>query len=192
MRRLTKGARGHATAVIVAGLAALALALGGLHLRNASRSTSIAQVELPAGPSLLVMPFDSLSEGDDARLYAAGLTEEVLTQLSRFKDLTVLGRETMPADPGGMVSASIARERSARYALTGSLRVSGSELRVTSRLLDTGTGAVLWAQTYAEDLQVKALFAIQENIAHQMVTAVAQPYGVVFRVGPAEDRQPGA
>ena len=65
--------------------------------------------------------------------------------------------------------------------VTGSLRLSGPEVRVTSRLVDTGTGTVLWAQTYEEDLRAKELFAIQEDIAQQVATAVAQPYGVVFR-----------
>ena len=65
--------------------------------------------------------------------------------------------------------------------MTGSLRISGAELRVTSRLVDTGTGTVLWAQTYEDDLRAKELFAIQEDIAQRVATTVAQPYGIVFR-----------
>ena len=159
--------------VVTVGLIALVGGQGWLHLRTALRPALTTEAGLPAGPTLLVMPFESLSEGDEAKLYAAGVTDEILTQLSRFKDVAVLGRETMPGVPRGTGSTSIARELSARYALTGSLRVSGSELRVTSRLLDTGTGAVLWAQTYNEDLRTRALFAIQEEIAHRVVTAVA-------------------
>ena len=128
-----------------------------------------------------MLPFASLGEGDEARLYAAGVTEEILTQLSRFKDLAVLGRETTRSVPATVDAGSIARELAARYALTGSLRISGPEVRVASRLVDTGTGTVLWAQTYEEDLRAKELFAIQEDIALRVATAVAQPYGVVFR-----------
>jgi adenylate cyclase len=54
-------------------------------------------------------------------------------------------------------------------------------VRVASRLIDTRTGTILWAQTYEEDLRAKELFAIQEDIARRVATAVAQPYGVVFR-----------
>jgi TolB-like protein len=127
------------------------------------------------------MPFASLSEGDEARLYAAGLTEEILTQLSRFKELTVLGRETTRSIPAAADWASIPRELAVRYVLAGSLRVLGPEVRVTSRLVDTDTGAVLWAHTYAENLRAKDLFAIQEDMARQVTTAVAQPYGIIFR-----------
>ena len=109
------------------------------------------------------------------------MTEEILTQLSRFKDLAVLGEKTTRSVPTTADSATIARELAARYWVTGSLRISGPEVRVTSRLVDTGTGTVLWAQTYEEDLRAKELFAIQEDIAQQVATAVAQPYGVVFR-----------
>ena len=91
------------------------------------------------------------------------------------------GRKDDAERPGDRRSGSIARELAARYVVTGSLRISGSEMRVTSRLVDTGTGTVLWAQTYEENLRAKELFAIQEDIAQQVATAVAQPYGVVFR-----------
>ena len=127
------------------------------------------------------MPFDSLGEGDEATLYAAGVTEEILTKLSRFKDLAVLGGKSARSLPATADPQSIARELAARYLVTGSLRLSGPEMRVTSRLVDAGTGTVLWAQTYEENLRAKELFAIQEDIAQQVATAVAQPYGVVFR-----------
>ena len=68
-----------------------------------------------------------------------------------------------------------------RYVLAGSLRVSGRQLRVASRLVDAKTSAVLWGQTYEEDLRAKDLISIQEDIARQVVATVAQPYGVVFQ-----------
>ena len=179
--RFAGSARWCAPMVVVAGLAVLAVVLGLLHLRPTQKPAAIAETAVPDSPTLLVMPFASLSEGDEARLYAAGVTEEILTQLSRFKDVAVLGRETTRSVPVTVDPASIARELAARYVLTGSLRVSGPEVRVSSRLMDNGTGTVLWAQTYEEDLHAKELFAIQEDIARRVATAVAQPYGVVFR-----------
>ena len=167
--------------VILAGLAFIAGVLGLLTLHRPPVSVPVAESAVPDQPTLLVVPFTSLGDRDDARLYAAGVTEEILTQLSRYKDLAVLGRETTHSVASAGDAGSIARELAARYALSGSLRISGSEVRVASRLVDTDTGTVLWAQTYEEDLRAKELFAIQENIALRVATAVAQPYGVVFQ-----------
>ena len=179
--RFATPARSRAATVGLAGLTAAAVVLGLEYLRPAPQPAAIAETATPDSPTLLVLPFASLGDGDVARLYAAGVTEEILTQLSRFKDLAVLGRETTRSVSATMDAGSIAGELAARYALTGSLRISGSEVRVASRLVDTGTDTVLWAQTYEEDLRAKELFAIQEDIALRVATAVAQPYGVVFR-----------
>jgi adenylate cyclase len=170
-----------ATTALLAGLAILAVIVGLLRLHPAPQAVAIAEATLPDEPTLLVLPFQSLSEGDDASLYAAGLTEEVLTRLSRSKDLAVLGRKTARSVPPSADPAAVARELAARYWVTGSLRVSGPELRVSSRLVDTSTDTVLWAQTYEEDLRAKELFAIQEDIAKRVAAAIAQPYGAVFR-----------
>jgi adenylate cyclase len=174
--------RQHALVLALAGLlAALAAALGIPHLRVAQPPGAVPETAVPEVPTLLVMPFASLSEGNEARLYALGLTEEILTQLARFKELTVLGRETTWSVPATADPAAVTRELAARYVLTGSLRVSGRQLRVASRLIDARTGAVLWAQTYGDDRRAEDLLAIQEDIARQVVAAVAQPYGVVFQ-----------
>lgn len=179
--RSDSSARWRTLTVGLAALAALAVIFGILYLRFAQQPATVAQAALPASPTLLVMPFVSLSEGDEARLYAAGVTEEILTQLARFKELTVLGRETTWGVPATGDAGSISRELTVRYVLAGSLRISGPQLRIASRLLDARTAAVLWAQTYQEDLRAKDLMSIQEDIARQVVAIVAQPYGVVFQ-----------
>ena len=81
------------------------------------------------------MPFASLGEGVEATLYAA-VTEEILTELSRFKDLAVLGGKSAQSLPPTADSQSIAREMAARYLMTGSLRRSGPEIHVSGRLVD--------------------------------------------------------
>ena len=145
---LPGAARWRAATVILAGLAALAAVLGLQQMRHARATRGHRRVGAPGQPTLLVMPFASLGEGDEATLYAAGVTEEILTKLSRFKDLAVLGGKTAPSAPATADPRAIARELAARYVVTGSLRLSGPEMRVTSRLVDTRTGTVLWAQTY--------------------------------------------
>ncbi|MDF2688555.1 MAG: adenylate cyclase [Microvirga sp.] len=135
----------------------------------------------PSGPTLVVIPFASLGEGPETKSYAQGLTEEVLSQLARFKELSVLGRETSRSNPPDANAVHIQRELGVRYVLEGSVRTAEHHLRVTSRLLDAETGAVLWSQAYDDDLRVRSFFAIQDNVAQKVATAIGQPYGIVFR-----------
>lgn len=148
----------------------------------------------PSGPTLVVMPFANLGEGPEARIYAQGLTEEVLSQLARFKELSVLGRETSKSIPPDADAVRIHRELGVQYVLEGSVRTATNRLRVTGRLLDAETGAVLWSQAYDDDLRVRDFFAIQDDVAQKVATAVGQPYGIIARsderrtqAGPPED-----
>ncbi|MEZ0304810.1 MAG: adenylate cyclase [Hyphomicrobiaceae bacterium] len=174
-------ARWQGTIVILVALAALMAVLSLQQMRLVEQPGANVESALPGSPTLLVMPFASLGEGNEATLYAVGVTEEILTKLSRFKDLAVQEAKSAPSLPATPDPQAIARELSARYLVTGSLRLSGPEIRVTSRLVDIRSGTVLWARTYEENLSVKELFTIQENIAQQVATAIAQPYGLVFR-----------
>jgi TolB-like protein len=121
----------------------------------------------PSGPTLVVMPFANLGEGPEARIYAQGLTEEGLGQLARFKELSVLGRETSRSIPLDADVARIRRDLDVRYVLEGSVRTAAHQFRVVSRLLDAETGAVLWSQAYDDDLRVRGFFAIQDDVAQK-------------------------
>ena len=127
------------------------------------------------------MPFANLGEGPETKIYAQGLTEEVLSQLARFKELSVLGRETSRSIPPDADAARIRRDLGVRYVLEGSVRTAEHQLRVTGRLLDAETGAVLWSQAYDDDLRVRGFFAIQDDVAQKVATAIGQPYGIIFR-----------
>nr|WP_310073600.1 adenylate cyclase [Phyllobacterium sp. 1468] len=135
----------------------------------------------PDGPTLMIAPFANLSEGSETRLYALGLTEELLTALPRFKEIRVFGRETSEAFPPEVDPSLVRRELGANYLLAGAVRVSGDRVRVTARLLDTKTGAILWSQTYDDDVRSRGLFAIQTDVANRVATAVAQPYGIISK-----------
>jgi TolB-like protein len=165
-----------AVAALLAGLA-----LWGMLRDDASR-TSQASVPLsPVGPSLFVMPFAAVGETPAARIYAEGMTEEVLSQFARFKEIVVLGRETSRSIPPQTGIARIREDLGVRYVLEGSVRAAAQRLRITGRLFDAETGAVLWSQTYDEDLQARDLFTIQDDVARKVTTAVAQPYGIIQR-----------
>ncbi len=146
----------------------------------------------PDGPSLIVKPFLALSDGAGAAVYAAGLSEEILAQLARFKELTVFGRETSDLLPSAASAADIRKRFGSRYLLEGSVRLSGgARLRVSARLLDGETGAILWSQLYDADLSTGELADVEVDIASKVATAVAQPYGIVFSARPASRSSPG-
>jgi adenylate cyclase len=136
---------------------------------------------LPGGPTLVVMPFADFGGGLETTIYAQGLTEEVLSQLARFKELSVLGRETSRSIPPDADTVRIHRELGVRYVLEGSVRTAEHQLRVTGRLLEAETGAVLWSQAYDDDLRVRGFFAIQDDVAQKVATAIGQPYGIIAR-----------
>lgn len=127
-------------------------------------------------PALAVAPFTNPGGVEYAEAYAAGLTEELLIALPRFKEIKVFGRE---------IAKSPLADSSARFLLGGSVRISGSLVRVTARLVDTRTGEILWSQVY-EDPQTGASFAAQSGIADKISAAVAQPYGIVARANAAD------
>jgi TolB-like protein len=171
-----------AAPIAIACLAFLAgLVLWGPWRDGASRTPQASAPLPPGGPTLVVMPFAALGEPSAGRTYADGLTEEVLSQFTRFKEITVLGRETSRSIPPGAEAARLRHDFGVRYVLEGSVRAAAHRLRITGRLLDAETGAVLWSQTYDEDLQVRDLFTIQDDVARKVATAVAQPYGIIQR-----------
>ena len=156
---------------------------------TSSRSVSEAslpstRVADPDGPTLVIAPFADLGEGPEARIYATGLTEELLSVLPRFKELTVFGRETSEALPPQVATTHV-QQLGARYLLTGGVQVSGKQIRVTARLMETEKGAILWSQTYNDDLRSRDLFDIQSDVAANVATVVAQPYGIIFQADAA-------
>jgi TolB-like protein len=134
---------------------------------------------LPDGPTLVIAPFANLGDGPNAELYTQGLTEELLTALPRFREIRVFGRETSKSLAPEVAPMQIRGELGARYLLAGGVRVSNDKVRVTARLLDTASGAILWSQIYDEDLRSRQLFVIQSDVANKVATAVAQPYGII-------------
>lgn len=145
----------------------------------------------PEGPSLIVKPFVNLSKTPEGDYYANGLGEELLMQLARFKELTVFGRETSGTHSSDASAAEVGQRFSSRYVLEGGVRLSGGKLRVTSRLLDGETSAIVWSGSYDVDPQNNSIDDMQMTIASKVATAVAQPYGVIFSVPPRATRALG-
>ncbi|MGZ2380658.1 adenylate cyclase [Rhizobium leguminosarum] len=174
--------------VLLPGAAALAAVITSLYWIGArSPAPSLERVASlsPDRPALVVAPFANLGEGPEAQLYTAGLTEELMTILPRFKEIKVFGRETSKSLTADVGASEIRAEFGARYLLAGGVRTSGKRLRVTARLLDTSDGEILWSENYDNDLASGDLFAIQTDVARKVATAIAQPYGVMAQVDAA-------
>lgn len=170
----------------VAALALIASRSGWLSGETVAASRAVER----DGPSLVIRPFADLGGGPDTGLYAAGLTEEVLFQVARFKELTVLGRETSRRLPADASVTDIGRDLGVHYVLEGAVRTGGDRMRVTARVLDGNTGAVTWSHAYESDLGSGDIIGIETDIASKVATAVGQPYGII--INPAKlDAAPG-
>jgi serine/threonine protein kinase/tetratricopeptide (TPR) repeat protein len=142
-----------------------------------SGRTSSARVERPAAPaeqtekSLAVLYFENLSGSKDDEYFRDGITEDIIIELSKIKDLRVFPRSAVLAYRDRPASEQeIGRQMSAGYVLGGSLRRAGNRLRFTAQLVETRTGHTVWAERY--DRQLEDVFAIQDDIAQSIARAL--------------------
>ena len=127
-----------------------------------------------------VLPFRHRGAGLET--LAEGLTEEIVTGLSRFSYLRVLSRgSTARYADGAADAAAVARETGARYVMEGSLGHAGGQLRVAVQLVDASTGAHLWAETYTRPFEPDRIFAIQDDLVPRIVSTSADHFGVLAR-----------
>src|SRR6185312_3587596 len=111
-------------------------------------------------PSVAVLRFTNLSGDPDQQYFSDGITEDIVTELSRYRSLSVIA---CPVD------LDVARRKlDVRYIVEGSVRRAGGRLRVTTQLIDAATRAHLWAERY--DREVADVFAVQEEIARTIAT----------------------
>ena len=123
-------------------------------------------------PSIAVLPFANMSGDAEQEYFADGLTEDLITELSRTGALFVIARNSTFVYKGRAVSIpDIARELRVRYVLEGSVRKAGSRVRVTAQLIEGGTGGHLWAERYDRDLT--DIFAVQDEITASITQALA-------------------
>jgi len=129
-----------------------------------------------------VLPFKYTGGNGDITSLAEGLTEEIVTGLSRFSYLRVIAQSsTLPlAGEAGDVRA-IGAKLGARYVIEGTLRQAGSALRLSAQLVDAKSGAHLWAETYDRPFQPENIFALQDDLAPRIVSTLADAHGVLPR-----------
>ena len=134
---------------------------------------------VPQGPAIAVLPFINLSGDPQQEYFSDGLTEDLMTALSRASsDLRVLARNTTFQYKGKPVNApELGRELGVRYVLEGSVRRADDDLRVTAQLIDTETGAHIWADKF--DRKMADIFLVQDEIVSRIVAKIAGNFGVI-------------
>jgi TolB-like protein len=134
--------------------------------------TGIAPHARPEKSSIAVLPFDNLSTDPDQEFFADGITEDVITELSRFSGLFVIARNSSFAYKGQPVNVTrVAGELGVRYLLEGSVRRAGKRLRITAQLLDSVGGGHVWAEKY--DCDLEDVFDLQDEITRKVVGSIA-------------------
>ena len=171
------------TAALLAGSLLAALGWLGTDLL-ASRSwpggSQDAATALPRGPKIAVLPFLNLSGDPGQAYFAAGLTDQIVTDLAQFKALFVLSTKStakyqeQSADP-----QRLNRELGINYLLDGSVRRETDTIKLSTRLVDAGSGKILWSETYGDALIPSNVFEIQEDVSAQVSAIIASNYGLI-------------
>jgi adenylate cyclase len=126
---------------------------------------------LPDKPSIAVLPFVNMSEDPKQEYFSDGLTEEIITALSKVPKLFVIARNSVFTYKGKSVKVKqVSEELGVRYVLEGSVRKAGDQIRITAQLIDATSGHHLWAERY--DRQLKEIFSVQDNITKNIITAM--------------------
>jgi len=126
---------------------------------------------LPDKPSIAVLPFVNMSEDKDQEYFSDGITEEIITALSKVPQLFVISRQSTFTYKGRPIKVKQASEElGVRYVLEGSVRKAGDKIRITAQLIDALTGHHLWAERYDRDL--KDIFALQDEITLKIISAL--------------------
>ncbi|WP_339748100.1 hypothetical protein [uncultured Maricaulis sp.] len=129
--------------------------------------------------SIAVLPFVDLSPGGDQSYFSDGISEEILNVLVRVRGLEVTSRTSAFQYRGDAFSIpEIGQRLGVRHVLEGSVRRSGNTVRITAQLIDANTDVHLWSQTYDRALTAENLFAIQDEIARAIVTALGDALGL--------------
>ena len=115
----------------------------------ADATSTAPKLPLPDKPSIAVLPFENMSGDPEQEYFADGMVEEIITALSRMRWLFVIARNSSFAYKGRAVDVKqVGRELGVRYVLEGSVRKAGNRVRITGQLIDTSTGAHLWADRF--------------------------------------------
>jgi adenylate cyclase len=134
-------------------------------------NNAAAETPISRKPSIAVLPLVNMSGDPEQEFFADGLTEDIITELSRFHELLVISRNSTFVHKGKAVKVQeVAREFGVEYILEGSVRKAGGRIRVTVQLIDAETDRHIWAERYDRDLE--DIFAIQDEMTRAIVATL--------------------
>jgi len=140
---------------------------------QAHAAVALSRVPVDDRPSIAVLPFVNMSGLAEQAHFCDGITEDIITELSRFRTLTVISRNSsFQFRDAQQDIRRIGRELSVRYVVEGSVRLAGNRVRITGQLIDAATGAHVWANRY--DRELIDVFATQDAISQEIVSAIAR------------------
>ncbi len=149
-----------------------AFSLGGSGLARAES----APLELPDHPSLVVLPFVNVSGDTDQEYFADGMSEDLIAELARIPGLLVIGRSTSFAYKGkGVAARELGRELGVKHVVEGSVRRSGSRVRITARLTEATSAREIWSERY--DRELGDVFALQDEVVGGIVAELRRALG---------------
>jgi adenylate cyclase len=129
------------------------------------------KLHLPDKPSIAVLPFDNMSADPEQEYFSDGITEDLITALSRIRQFFVVARNTTFTYKDRSVDVqAVAREIGVRYVIEGSVRKAGNRLRITAQLIDGATGNHIWAERY--DRELEDIFDLQDELTRTLVGAI--------------------
>jgi adenylate cyclase len=166
----------------VTGVAAVIIAIGAASAWWYSQRPSVTPAKissasgtllpLPDKPSIAVLPFVNMSGDKEQEYFSDGMTEDVITSLSKLSGLFVIARNSVLTYKGKAVKPEqVSKDLGVRYVLEGSVRKAKNRVRITAQLIDGTTGYHLWAENY--DGELKDIFALQDGITNKIVAALA-------------------
>ncbi len=127
--------------------------------------------DLPDKPSIAVLPFNNMSGDPEQEYFADGITEDIITELSKISALLVISRNSTFTYKGKATKAQdVCRDLGVRYMLEGSVRKAGQQVRITAQLIDGISGGHLWAERY--DRGLADIFAVQDDVTEKIVGAL--------------------
>jgi adenylate cyclase len=178
--------RGRALALAALAAAVLAGLGAWLALRHTGEPPQVAAdpsaMPLPDRPSIAILPFNNMSGDPDQEYFSDGMTEDLITDLSKVSGLFVIARNSSFAYKGRQVDLrEVGRELGVRYILEGSVRRAGDRVRINAQLIDSTTGGHVWAERF--DRSMADVFALQDEVTQKIVSALA------VRLDPEEQRR---
>ena len=129
------------------------------------------QAAVPSRPSIAVLPFTNMSGDPEQQYFSDGITEDIITELSRFRELMVISRTSSFAFRGKAAPiAEVARKLGVQYVVEGSIRKSGNQVCITAQLIDASGDEHIWAEHY--DRELEDIFALQDDVVHRVTSTL--------------------